>query len=334
MPTCQDIRDELSAMGVSGYSGKNKKELEYMLTNARKPARINIKRKMNILFDSFTVDKYAKAIGISTDTDMRNATGLTDNGIKRTFTLFTKTTQTLKSKRVLRQGIENGVCGDLVEYFEDSIDYSDKQDIVSIDPGTDISMDYAYLVSNGSLCGVIVAQRGECAKDRDGYDFKGADWNTWTVRIICGVSSPMCRGSGLKMLGLYCYCLKMRDVQKYGLLEVYNNYKNIPGYCLYSKLGFVEADGVLETDLDIRCEAFEWMKMATDIGKLTFDAIVQTVRTGQLSIQSTISTDYCDEIKDASRNNREPLDRSVFKIIPVSLDEPEQIEKSSGCNIM
>jgi hypothetical protein len=41
MPTIADIKEELKSLGVKGYSGKNKQQLEEMLNNAKRTAVVN-----------------------------------------------------------------------------------------------------------------------------------------------------------------------------------------------------------------------------------------------------------------------------------------------------
>jgi hypothetical protein len=275
--------------------------------------RLNPKDSMNTLFDDFTVFNYGLEIGISTDQDMSKATGLIENGTQKKFTLVTKQSQSDQAFRILADATNRSkICGGLVNYLAYSLNSSNNQGKVSVNVTSDISMDYAYLISNNVLCGVIVAHRGECVYNKDsGKKVNGVDWNTWTVRLICGGgTNDICKGSALKLLGLYCYCLKKKKIQRYGLLEVAEGYLNVSAYCLYSKLGFIEANGELEGDLNIPCEAFEHMAMATDLKNLE---IINTVRTGN-SKKRTTSTEYCIELRNALKNkNLNIPPRSPFR---------------------
>lgn len=180
----------------------------------------------------------------------------------------------------------------LDEYLLASIDQAE-------DPAPnndDVTIDYVYISdSRYKVCAILLAHRGECVEV--------PGW--WTVRLICNrQGDESCKGQAAILLGLYMYALKTKDVQKCGLLEVADNYKNIAGYCLYSRFGFEETN--------IKCRAFTWMTMATEISKITTIQIIDTTKTGEQQIADTGATLYCKELKNASLERRKPKKRSAF----------------------
>ena len=244
-------------------------------------SRTNAKYKFNILFDNTTVSDFVKSI----DLDRKD--------------LFLASKQRNSEDPLLKEGffrrlgsLCGGVKRGLDEYLLDSIDQAEEP----ASNNDDVTIDYVYISdSRYKVCAILLAHRGECVE--------APGW--WTVRLICNrQGDESCKGQAAILLGLYMYALKKKGVQTHGLLEVADNYKNIAGYCLYSRFGFEETN--------IKCRAFAWMTMATEISKITIPQIIETTKTGEQQIADTGATLYCRELKRASRERRKPKKRSAF----------------------
>jgi hypothetical protein len=237
------------------------------------------KDKFKVLFDVITVSAFSRAIGGGEPSIYSKQ----DN----------KKRPDLKKKFLGRLG---SLCGGqergLDAYLMNSIEYSEIQD----DENPDSAIDYVYIAdSRSKVCAILIAHRGECVEV--------PGW--WIVRLICNrQGDESCRGQAGRLLGLYMYALKTKSVQPCGLLEVANDYRNIPGYCLYTRFGFEETN--------IKCFAFVWMAMASELARITTKQIIDTTVNGKLQIAPTGATRYCDELKKAALLRREPLPRSDF----------------------
>lgn len=260
------------------------------------------KDKFNILFNTELVEKFQKNINLKT-------------GFTILCRQHNQLDSQLKIKFIQRLGsLCGGVKKGLDEYLLDSIEQAH-------DPrykDSDISIDYVYIRdTRGKVCAILLAHRGECQEV--------PSW--WTVRLICNKQEENCKGMAAKLLGLYTYSLKIKQVQKYGLLEIADNYENIAGYCLYSRFGFEETN--------IKCKTFMWLTLANNIDKITHDQIIETVKTGKQQIKDTGSTLYCKELKQASIEKRLPKPRNdpMFK---VERDEDHVYyqDESSKCIIL
>jgi hypothetical protein len=351
--TITELIKKLRKRGVRGYSGKTREELLSMYRQSsstktspvKKPRSPQKKAKasFDVLFDDVTIDKFRRQSGLNSDE------------------LVTKQT-TLSSKTNLKNFVsklDEGLCGDeLKGYLRSALERAHEKPILGDDPYADIVIDYIYILnSDQKICAILIAHRGECAKRYSQYLGEEVTsekplWNWWTVRLICNRDGPDCKGNALKLLGVYCYCLKYKQIQTHGLLEVAGNYDNIAAYCTYSKFGFVETK--------FPCDSFEWLQMGSDLQKLTYRQIMDTVATGKKSIADTGSTMYCDELKTVSNLNHPydpkdyiiPRDRYDSAFEPVELEDitisdmdvdmlanmdvdiiPD-IEPQGGCNIM
>ncbi|WP_445954867.1 hypothetical protein, partial [Yeosuana sp.] len=149
-----------------------------------------------------------------------------------------------------------------------------------------------------------------------------------TVRLICNNNQDkVCKGMAAILLGLYTYVLKYKKVQPYGLLEVADGYENIGGYCLYSRFGFEETT--------IKCKQFvNDVIMANNVKQITYDQIIETVNTGKQQIPDTGSTLYCQELKQASKENRLPLPRDDPKFKVIREEDSVRLQEGSSCIIL
>jgi hypothetical protein len=306
MPTNNELKDELESMGVnpSFFRNMNNRQLLALLKEKKSKHREFRKPKaaFDILFDEYVARTFRLAVGLT------NAELITKTDTIAVPQLAMKIKKAIKSVEL---------CDYLQEYAEEAVETSmmSSYDDDYADPDSDIKMDYAYIVDTKSkkVCAILVAHRGECTT---------ALWNTWTVRIICNRAIPECKGGAHKLLGLYCYALKTKQVQKYGLLEVADSYNNIAAYCSYSKYGFVESD--------YTCEAFEHLQMATDLRKITIKQIIDTVITGKAQIEDNKTLRYCEELKRVSNFNKQlAVGQDPIEVVNFKDFEPE-----SSCSIM
>jgi hypothetical protein len=162
-------------------------------------------------------------------------------------------------------------------------DYIDWVFLLSEHNYNDKDIDYLVTeVDDGGIkkvCSMLLAHKGECKEP--------ANRNTWVVQIICNsklenprpplAPSRPCNGHALFLLGAYCYALR-NAAQPMGLLEVAYGYRNGAAVCLYDKLGFIETGDVDQKS----CKVFHptSIEMATDINSLSYESIVETVKTG------------------------------------------------------
>jgi len=325
MPTNNELKDELESMGVnpSFFRNMNNRQLLALLQEKKSKHREFRKPKaaFDILFDEYVARTFRLAVGLT------NAELITKTDTIAVPQLAMKIKKAIKSVEL---------CDYLQEYAEEAVETSmmSSYDDDYADPDSDIKMDYAYIVDTKSkkVCAILVAHRGECAKVRDASGFDQTStkpiWNTWTVRIICNRAIPECKGGAHKLLGLYCYALKTKQVQKYGLLEVADSYNNIAAYCSYSKYGFVESD--------YTCEAFEHLQMATDLRKITIKQIIDTVITGKAQIEDNKTLRYCEELKRVSNFNKQlAVGQDPIEVVNFKDFEPDfEPEPESSCSIM
>jgi hypothetical protein len=337
--TVLELKESLKKLGVSGYSGKNKKELVSMynkakrskdgfapstrsrskpknITSVAKPVtkkpthtpskkRLNPKLKFNTLFDDATVSAFMKLCKID-KSELRTKADNMNMSQSEWDKFFRSDLDNLCDDTCMGDddgwrdnlnGGKGGYTGGLGCYLRDSLyqidddaEMADTRDMT--DPDSDIAMDYIYSVNGGKVCAILIAHKGECAKgsgsDKSRQADVARDW--WTVRLICGrPNEPVCVKKAITLLGAYCYALKSKKSQRYGLLEVMDGHRNPRAYCLYSKFGFVESD--------FKCPSFVWLQMATDLNQLTPRQIAETVMSkGKQQIPDTQSTRYCAEM--------------------------------------
>lgn len=266
--------------------------------------RTNPKVKFNSLFNQKLVD------------DFQSQISLPDG-----FSIFSKEytmqhpkfkTQFIQRLGYLCQSKGNEYLGD---YLTDSVAFAHDPSMY----GYENQIDYIYIRdSRGKNCAVLLAHRGECKEV--------PSW--WTVRLICNNNQDkVCKGMAAILLGLYTYVLKYKQVQPYGLLEVADGYGNIGGYCLYSRFGFEETT--------IKCKQFvNDVIMANNIKQITYDQIIETVNTGKQQIPDTGSTLYCQELKQASKENRLPLPRDDPKFKVIREEDSVRLQEGSSCIIL
>lgn len=132
------------------------------------------------------------------------------------------------------------------------------------------------------ILGVLIVQKGECYTRP----------KTVSIKLICAssIDNPESRHAkklGSILLGLYLYTLKKNiengeRLHTIGLLELSGSYKNLPGYCAYSKFGFIEDNSA---DIGEICyKDAGLLPMYVDLNKLDYDKIVDIVNeTGKLS---------------------------------------------------
>ena len=304
MPTNNELKDELESMGVnpSFFRNMNNRQLLALLQEKKSKNREFRKPKaaFDILFDEYVARTFRLAVGLT------NAELITKTDTIAVPQLAMKIKKAIKSVEL---------CDYLQEYAEEAVETSmmSSYDDDYADPDSDIKMDYAYIVDTKSkkVCAILVAHRGECAKVRDASGFDQTStkpiWNTWTVRIICNRAIPECKGGAHKLLGLYCYALKTKQVQKYG---------------------FVESD--------YTCEAFEHLQMATDLRKITIKQIIDTVITGKAQIEDNKTLRYCEELKRVSNFNKQlAVGQDPIEVVNFKDFEPDfEPEPESSCSIM
>lgn len=125
-------------------------------------------------------------------------------------------------------------------------------------------MDFLFLMDMGNMrpCGMLVTHLGECELFPDHH----------ALQLIC-TNKP---GMGKVLMGLYLLACKSAE-QDRGLLEVANEYRNLPALCLYSKFGFRE-------NLEYRTPSCftEGLPMECNLSAITSEMIFQ-VLTGELT---------------------------------------------------
>ena len=134
-------------------------------------------------------------------------------------------------------------------------------------------LDYVIFYVNGVFRGVLIVEFNECDKIIKPN-------NSYSVKLICNQkveSKPI----GLSLLGLYVYILKTEvQQQQYGLLELAEGYKNVAGFCLYSKLNFV-------ANATFPCPEYESkynlnnLKMLVDLKTIEVDRLIQIIKNNQ-----------------------------------------------------
>jgi hypothetical protein len=237
----------------------------------------NVKASFDVLFDDVTIDTFRRQSGLNSDK------------------LITKKNNSFNLKNFESQLDDGRLCGKLRTYLRESIKCAHEK---HIDPEYDLIIDYIYILNDDKkICAILIAHQGECAKQySDEATTEKPLWDWWTVRLICNKDDPYCKGNASKLLGAYCYCLKYKQIQTHGLLEIADNYQNIAAYCMYSRYGFMETQ--------FPCESFQWLQLGTDLRELTYRQIMDTVATGEKSIPDTGATLYCEELKTVSNLNK------------------------------
>ena len=112
-------------------------------------------------------------------------------------------------------------CGDVV-----SADYIEKSLNEVLDDKPNPYMDILFIKNKRQkILGFLIAELGACAMRRQ----------TYAVNLICSES-----GLGKLLVGACLYCIKYNeDVStKSCILELAHAYKNIPGFFMYTKMGF------------------------------------------------------------------------------------------------
>ena len=135
-------------------------------------------------------------------------------------------------------------------------------------------LDYVIFYVNGIFSGVLIVEFNECDKIIKPN-------NSYSVKLICTQKVESKIPIGLSLLGFYVYVLKT-DIkqQRYGLLELAQGYKNVAGFCLYSKLNFV-------ADPKFPCPEYESkynlnnLKMLVDLKTIEVGKLIQIIRNNQ-----------------------------------------------------
>jgi len=218
---------------------------------------------------------------------------LFDNNVVREYLalikLYTNKYQNLRFETktdILKAGYVNGiVMVSESEYTENKDKYPQRKILVTKEPlcntlysyllstlrNKRILKDYIITYNNNELCGIIVAENGECIEHP----------GIWSIRIICNYSSqlkPDCVGFGTTLIGVYLYCIKNIG-QYYGLLELAYGYQNLTAFCAYSKFNFKE-------NHKYECDNFSYNNviMTSDLGNISKLDIVNIV-TGKLVLK-------------------------------------------------
>jgi hypothetical protein len=129
-------------------------------------------------------------------------------------------------------------------------------------------IDYVIVYQQNTFCGLMIIEVNECDKKHpNGF---------YSVKLICvqrvGKKSP-----SMQLLGLYIYILKQRfPKQRYGFLELAGGYRNVIGYCLYSKLNF-------KPNPTFNCKEYEVnnlnnLKMKVDMSSIDITMLIDKVR--------------------------------------------------------
>lgn len=112
-------------------------------------------------------------------------------------------------------------CGDVV-----SSDYIEKSLNEVLDDKPNPYMDILFIKNKRQkILGFLIAELGACAMRRQ----------TYAVNLICSES-----GLGKLLLGACLYCIKYNEdvYTKSCILELAHAYRNIPGFFMYTKMGF------------------------------------------------------------------------------------------------
>lgn len=129
-------------------------------------------------------------------------------------------------------------------------------------------IDYVIAYQQDKFCGMIMIEMNECDKTNpDGL---------YSVKLIC-VQKVGKVSAAMQLLGLYLYVLKLKfPKQQYGFLELAGGYRNVIGYCLYSKLNF-------KVDPSFDCLEYEInnlsnLKMRVEMSSIDVKILIEKVR--------------------------------------------------------
>ena len=134
--------------------------------------------------------------------------------------------------------------------------------------GTPDYIDYVILYQQNKFCGIMIIEMNECNKKKPD--------NLYSIRLICAQKVGK-KSAAMQLLGLYLYILKIRfPKQEYGFLELAGGFRNVIGYCLYSKFNF-------KTDPAFDCKEYEInnlsnLKMRVKMDSIDNDTLIEKVR--------------------------------------------------------
>jgi hypothetical protein len=290
----RDMKNQLRMKGLNPSITTTTKDLQERLAEVKKDKLRNVPGiASRTIFKDSVVRDYASAIGLGDDIQ-----------------IMTKTNQGEKMRRFFNIKIKDDsteLCDGLQQYLVESVKRTDKQKWwESVDLENDISYDYAYILKEGLIGGLIVAQRGECVVDVDGQIIPGGDWNVWTVRLICNAEkfSTFRGGAGIA-LGLFVYAIKKARIER-GMLEVADNYENYRAYCLYTRFNFEESQ--------YPCYGFGWeLVMEVRPARVKYRDIFEAVTNWRNYAPPTVSALYCNELKRAIASGETPTPFEEFK---------------------
>ena len=183
-----------------------------------------------------------------------------------------------KQKDIVSTGIEENVMCDSAEdylfsYLQETL-YpwkDDNQDKIFSDEYTKDTpnyIDYVIIYQQNNFCGIMVIEMNECNKKKPD--------NLYSIRLICAQKVGK-KSAAMQLLGLYLYILKLRfPNQQYGFLELAGGFRNVIGYCLYSKLNF-------KTDPAFDCKEYEInnlsnLKMRVKMDSIDTKTLIEKVR--------------------------------------------------------
>lgn len=124
------------------------------------------------------------------------------------------------------------------------------------------------------ILGFVIVEKGECKRMP----------STYSIQLICTRSKtdfkqysydqinkvPRERSKAGILLGAYLHCGKSYG-QTYGILELADGYKNIPGFFSYSKQGFVKDTTLFGRDC---FRSYDNLPMAVDLSKYSYSQII------------------------------------------------------------
>jgi hypothetical protein len=129
-------------------------------------------------------------------------------------------------------------------------------------------IDYVIVYQQKKFCGLMMIEMNECDKKKPD--------NLYSVKLICAQKIGK-RSAAMQLLGLYLYVLKMKfPDQQYGFLELAGGYRNVIGYCLYSKFNF-------KPDPTFDCKEYELnnlsnLKMRVEMASIDVDRLIEKVK--------------------------------------------------------
>jgi hypothetical protein len=124
------------------------------------------------------------------------------------------------------------------------------------------------LYQQDKFCGIMIIEMNECNKKKPD--------NLYSIRLICAQKVGK-KSAAMQLLGLYLYVLKIRfPQQQYGFLELAGGFRNVIGYCLYSKFNF-------KTNPAFDCKEYEInnlsnLKMRVKMDSIDTDTLIEKVR--------------------------------------------------------